>query len=196
MSYFHIPNYHASHVAYCVEKALAHIRHENNPNINLEVITPHHERWAMSMRQAFEFLRAAAGRHYTHSTLMKVLDFADNYGFRTDDDSPKPCLLRAVVESSYDPDTEVKRGGLLGVLVQMNDGNRRAVLAVAEQFRRKGVGSALLDLHTRAIGSPNFWVARGNVGAQQFLLQRGLVVQQMNGRGALMYGRDEDGGQE
>lgn len=144
--------------------------------------------WSPRARSAFEFLRRHASRRYSNDALMRALRAAD---WTPEDSTPSPFLFTVEVPHHFDPDTEVKTGGTFGVLFQLNDGAMRGMLAVAETFRRQGVGSALLDAHVNLLGTPSMWVHRVNVPAQQFLLNNGLTVQNLNANGVLRFGSDD-----
>ncbi|MFA5937375.1 MAG: hypothetical protein WC822_05895 [Candidatus Paceibacterota bacterium] len=142
--------------------------------------------WGGHVRQAFEFLRQHSSRRYSNNSLMRVLDLAD-YDF---EDRPAPYIFRAEVPYEFDPISEVKTGGALGVMVQLNDGSSRALLAVAPSHRRLGVATALLQAHLLTLGTPSMWVSSSNVVGQMFLLSQGLMPQDFNARGVLRYGAE------
>lgn len=171
-------------VPYIAANAIANLA-DDFPRRDPEILRVYDEQdpaYGAVMSRAFEFLRTHARSNYSNTSFMQVLD-----GPNRPEGTPKPLLFTAEVPFNYDPDTEVKTGGLLGVLVQLNDGQSRALCSVAEPHRRQGVASALLYLHREAAGAPAFWVGRQNVTAQTFLLRNGYFVEQMNSRGALRF---------
>lgn len=159
---------------------------ESVPNATVRVLAPSDPTFPSEMRRAFEFLRTHGNRRYTSDTLMGVLNLADRNWNRTPA-VPPAYLLTVEQPYSFDEDTEVKVGGTAGVMVQMNNGSGRAMMAVAQGYRRKGVARTLLAIHQSALGPASFWVAPNNAEAQHFLLSQGLQVVQMNSRGALRY---------
>lgn len=151
--------------------------------------------WRETATRAFHFLRANADRRYSANALMKVMAAAE----QTFSDEPHihralppspPVIIEVGSDFTYDPDTEVKSGGTLGVLVQLNDDYNRALLAIAPAARRKGIGSALLRVH-EAFGPASLFVHRGNVTAQMFLLNRAYLPQVINQQGAIRFAQYE-----
>jgi hypothetical protein len=140
--------------------------------------------WQAKATQAFHFLRANANRRYSSQALMAVLTAAERQ-YREDD--PSAWVITVEAPYNYDPDTEVKSGGLVGVMVQLNDGSCRVLMAVAAPARRCGVGTALTVAHS-VLGGWTAWVKTSNRDAQQFLLARGLQPMHINSQGAVRYG--------
>ncbi len=92
---------------------------------------------------------------------------------------PKVRLIRecsAVCEAEtpthYDPDTEVKTGGLNGVIVQLRTGE--ILLAVNPDSRRHGVATRLLSTIVNSTGRTGFFdLSVHNDEAQHFALTAG-----------------------
>ncbi len=102
------------------------------------------------------------------------------------------------VPAKFDPLTEVKTGGPIAYILfrPAEDGKWRFWMAVKDGYRRKGVGSYLMNFIRRSIPMPSTVVAPGNTGAMAFLGSLGWVVDSVSGRGlAFMepYGQVEAG---
>lgn len=146
--------------------------------------------FAGDMRRAFEFIRTHGDGHYTSNSLMQIIHAADrNTGSRSvlSAQGPSPWVLSLETPYTFDEETEVKTGGTLGMLVQLNNGTNRAMLAVASGFRRAGVAKGLLVAHYESLGYPSFWLAPSNVVGQHFLLDNNYQPVEMNRRGALCW---------
>lgn len=171
--------------------ARSKMRPEHAQSVNFSIIGgPTADRMQMSeqLRSAFEFLRNYSNSAYSHNTLMRMLGLADNLE-RGKDIAP-PYILKAEVPFEFDEVTETKKGGLLGLLVQTNENDGKAVGAVGPDYRNIGVGSALVTLHLQALGVPSMWVHRTRTTAIRVLMRCGLVVVGMNGTGALRLSLD------
>lgn len=157
------------------------------------------ERWGTSdgigyevkLRDAFEFLR----RHgrYSSGEMAKILRAADRAEEMrlypepdTDNHSPFPTLLLLASPTRYDPDTEVKYGGMMGVAIAWSD---RLMLAIHADRHRQGAGTLLLEeLRCRSSDMAlRTWVSSGNVAGQMFLLASGWKPVSLNSAGAVCY---------
>lgn len=142
------------------------------------------------LRESFDFLRRMGA--YTSRSLQAVLTHADtmeNVRLRGADlAGPTPFVVRAERQAHYDEETEVKYGGVTGVVVGMPTGDDRLLVAVHSGSRRTGVGARLVEF-ARAWGNYNAvtWVGRTNSVGQRFLLAQGWLPQQFNGAGAICY---------
>lgn len=132
------------------------------------------------MRAAFQFLRTHGDSKYTATSLMNLLSAAEG---ATGD---RPLLHVLEAPSSYDEETEVKTGGMVGVAIKYTNG--KTLLAVKREHRRHGHGLLLLDAASRRGMAPNLWVHRENLGAIRFLAAAGYSPQSMNSQGALSFG--------
>lgn len=142
-------------------------------------------RFSQALRDAFSFFRRAADGKYTSTSLMRLLDAAEG-GRQTG--QPPVRIVEVGRPSSYDPDTEVKTGGVVGMAVVYESG--RTMLAVAPASRGSRVGRTLLAEagYGLTITDPlTLWIHQSNVGAQRFALACGLVPESMNGSGAIAY---------
>lgn len=145
--------------------------------------------YVQHLRQSFQFFRRNAGNRYSPSTLMRLANAADD--IENSDTPPRrrnwPVLTVATSPQSFDEETEVKTGGMAGMMVTFPDG--KALFAVISSLRRKGIGSNIFRYNSDYSGIlPYFWVAVSNVPGQMFLLSQGLVATALNSAGAIRYG--------
>lgn len=148
--------------------------------------TSYTPQYAIHLRRAFEFFRGCSDGRYTSSSLMRLHDAVD-------DADNGPIIATAGMPLGYDEETEVKTGGTLGMLVADPEG--RTMLAVAPNFRRQGIATALIaaiELAETTLGNTltserYFWVGNRNIVAQRFLLASGRFPTAMSGTGALRF---------
>lgn len=137
-----------------------------------------------AIRQAFAFFRRHGDRRYSAQSLMRLLAFADRLD--AGDFTEQARIVTCEVPFSYDEDTEVKSGGVLGVAVSLPDG--RVMLAVHQERRRGRVGTALLafvrDYYNAA---PIVWVHRQNMVGAAFLCSQEYMPWVINTEGAVQY---------
>lgn len=139
---------------------------------------------AGAIRQAFAFFRRHGDRRYSAASLMRLLAFADRIDQGHVDDIP--CIVTCEVPFSYDEDTEVKSGGIVGIAILLPD--NRMMLAVHSERRRKRVGTALLRFVGNYFTSyPVVWAHRANTTAAGFLASQGLMPWAVNTAGAVQY---------
>lgn len=139
---------------------------------------------ARAVRQAFAFFRRHGDRRYSAASLMRLLAFADRIDQGHVEDIP--CIVTCEVPFSYDEDTEVKSGGIVGIAILLPD--NRMMLAVHSERRRKRVGTALL----RFVGDyftsyPVVWAHRANTTAAGFLASQELMPWAINTAGAVQF---------
>lgn len=101
-----------------------------------------------------------------------------------------------IVESPYswDDETEIKRGGILGALVCLpnDEGEYRGILAVAENARKQGIGKCLLERQQAWTGVINMYAHQSNAIAMRLAASVGMGPIQVNSStGAVQYGRTE-----
>jgi hypothetical protein len=102
------------------------------------VTTP---QYAQALRAAPEFFRRQAEGRYSDTTIMNLSRTWDL--FNENQSAPElPTVFIAEVPFSYDEETEVKRGGTVGMLVIFAD---KSLLAVARTARRRGVANDDLE---------------------------------------------------
>lgn len=138
--------------------------------------------------KAFAFFRANSDGRYSSRNLMRLANLADEIENGVQSQT-LPFILAAVVPTSYDEDTEQKKGGHMGMAVWWANSGR-CMLAVHPAQRRLGIGSAVLTFirrHMANLGRPVFWVGRANVGGQMFLLSNALMPTAINSNGAVRY---------
>lgn len=141
---------------------------------------------------AFRFFRNNHSGKYTDTTLMRLDRAAAVYNARTGYDQSYlqehlPLLATAVLPFEYDEETEVKKGGTVGMMATWKD---KAILAVGVGYRRMNVGRTMFTSTINSTGVyPAMWVARTNHEGQHFLLSQGLSPSAMNGNGAIRFDR-------
>lgn len=147
----------------------------------LNIYRPSHPEYPARMRGAFQFLRTHADGRYTATSLINLLNASEGAS------GDRPTLHVLEAPSSYDEETEVKTGGMVGVAVKYTNG--KTLLAVRAEHRRLRHGSLLLDAAARRGMAPNLWVHRENLGAIRFLAAADYSPQSMNSQGALNFGQ-------
>jgi hypothetical protein len=185
------------------------------PNIdyNINAIEPGNTLYAQHIARAFPFFRRHAEGRYSDSTMMRLANANDNAArfaidpnanqWYEDDGSeprrpsprrrtrsgstPLPMLIVAERPYSYDSDTEIKTGGILGMCATWREDGGRTILAVHRDHRRNEVGSRMLNLAMCTGPVISMWVGRTNTTAQQFLLAQRLYPTGMNANGVLRY---------
>lgn len=144
---------------------------------------------ARSLRTAFAFLRAHGDRRYSPASLMKLLSYADaidSAALSPTLPQDLPSVVIAELNYTYDEDTEVKSGGVLGVGVLLPDG--RLMMAVNNNKRRAFIGTGILQfVRSYFDGGPAVWCHRSNVVGAQFCLSRGLMPWAIREGGAVQY---------
>ena len=147
---------------------------------------------SQALRSAFSFLRANADRRYSATVLMTLMDYADRMeafdaeALRAMSDQ-FPTVITIGSPFSYDEETEVKSGGLVGVGVILPD--RRVLLATHRNVRRQGVAAFVHEV-VRNFPTPegcSYWIHQENRPGQQFALAVGLMPYDVNRRGAVLY---------
>lgn len=143
---------------------------------------------------SFRFFRTNHDGHYSDSTMMRLARAADVFNQRQGYEAAYladtlPWLFVINVPHEYDDETEVKKGGVAGMMAVWQD---KAVIAVASPYRRLKVGSVM---YRRAIGRlgtyPAMWAGRQNLEGHHFLLKQGLYPSAMNSSGAIRYSRGD-----
>lgn len=146
---------------------------------------------AQLLRQAFAFFRVHGDRRYSPNSLLKILTFADYMDrvvagaepFRSE---ACPSIVVAETPYTYDEETEVKSGGVLGYTLLLPD--NRLMLAVHGSKRRAKIGTALLRFVTTYIATtPEVWVHRNNRTGAHFLLSLEMSPWTINSAGAVQY---------
>lgn len=139
---------------------------------------------AAAIRQAFAFFRRHGDRRYSAASLMRLLAHADRIDAGEHNDLPS--VVTCEVPYSYDEDTEVKSGGVLGIAVLLPD--ERVMVAVHSERRQKRVGTSLIDFVRNYFTSyPVVWVHRANFTGAAFLASLELMPWELNAAGAVQY---------
>ena len=129
--------------------------------IRMSIVDIENDSIGNALMASFDFMNAHGNGRYTDRTLMAIQRWAnrlggadlsrrrDICGQQTNTDSPTaPRVIVAEKNYSYDPDTETKTGGVLGMLTllpNIDDESYRGVIAVSAQGRRRGIGTALIN---------------------------------------------------
>jgi GNAT superfamily N-acetyltransferase len=159
------------------------------------------DQYGLALRQAFSFFRRHADGRYSNNTIMRILTAADRWDERVANDERTydnrlPNLAICVIPTTYDENTEVKNGGMVGVLVSWEDDSKRAIMAVHKNYRRKSIGTSLFIRMRYSVLNANWWVGRHNQTGQQFLLSIGLFPTAFNTSGAIRYSAAHSDGDE
>lgn len=153
-----------------------------------------------ALRQAFNFLRRHDDGRYSSRMKMRVLQAAEQAEAgrvnSLDADYNLPGVVTLMVPFSFDEDSEVKTGGMLGVAVVWPTEGGRLMLAVNQSNRRQRLGSLLFGILQYPVqaGSLTSWVNRSNTIGQHFLLSRGFSPTGFNQSGGVCwtYGSDNN----
>ena len=127
-----------------------------------------------NLRLAHDFIRRNGDRRYSRRTLNGILRAADQaemmrvHGVDTTENFPALFTLGCPV--SYDEETEVKAGGMVGVGVLFDDDDGKFVLATVPGYRRRGIGRLLVNIARAGVsGAISVHVSQHNHTGQQFL---------------------------
>lgn len=162
-----------------------------NPTIIIQ--RPIEQEMSNVLRRAFAFFRRHDDGRYSANSKMDLLRFADKLDeyWQNDieyDASEFPDIAYAEVPFSYDEETEVKTGGVVGMVIVLPGG--RTMLAVHQEKRRARVGQALLITARDAIRYElALWIHRTNLVAQHFAISDslGFMPFTVNRLGAVQY---------
>lgn len=158
-------------------------------NLTVSILQRDDAKYAQALRAAPEFFRRQAEWRYSDTTIMNLSRTWDL--FNENQSAPElPIIFIAEVPFSYDEETEVKRGGTVGMLVIFAD---KSLLAVARTARRRGVANTIWDQadYYGFLNRMAFWIGRQNTVGHVFCLTHGLFPTAMNGQGAVRYSRME-----
>lgn len=146
-----------------------------------------------AIRQAFAFFRRHGDRRYSAASLMRLMDFADRID--AGERENLPSLVTCEVPFTYDEDTEVKSGGIIGIAVMLPD--NRTMIAVHTQRRKARVGTSLIRFVRDYFTSyPVVWAHRANTQGAAFLAACGLMPWAVNTSGAVQYCERVPGAEE
>lgn len=167
--------------------SLFYTAYTDSDKVTPSVIMPTSDQYNLATRTAFEFVRRHGDGRYSDRTLMATHRLGDRWA-RTPslDVTEFPPFVVVEEAASYDPDTEVKSGGIIGMayaLPSEYEGGTRAVLAVRQQSRCKGLGRYLLaELGVYLSSTPALFVGRTNTVGLMFALANEYLVEGMNQR--------------
>lgn len=145
-------------------------------------------KYITTLRTAFDFFRRNAEGKYSDNTLMNLTRAYDSIQYGGDR-SHLPFIALAEAPYEYDEETEVKRGGTLGMMVVWPD---KAILAVNRGGRRKGIGGTLFNRVRYTVGDFSMWIGKTNQTGHMFCLSQGMFPSAMNGQGAVRYMTGEE----
>lgn len=125
-------------------------------NARMSLITSENSDYPLFTEKLFDFFSTAASSKYSDRTMMQLRRWGKRFDGTTPDERRNSSDANManypagfVVESPFgwNPDTEIKHGGILGMYVMLptDEGEYRGVLAVPASFRRRGIASALLN---------------------------------------------------
>lgn len=145
--------------------------------------------YGLYLGRARDYIGAHGDRRYSPITLNRIYNcsIALNDPLMQQTVGTMPLLVVADTPITYDEETEVKQGGMLGIVVCWP--NDRTVIAVHARRRREGLGMALMDRLIYNIGRESvvLWAARDNRVGHHFALDLGLFPSAMNLSGAIRY---------
>lgn len=160
----------------------------------LKYLTPNDDarEVATKLRQAFTFFRKHGDGKYSANTIMSLLRASEGISAAIENGgvvhaNHLPSLAVAEMPYSFDEETEVKSGGLMGIAIHLPD--NRILIAVHSEARRKRLGTVLLHILRawRPAGEMSIWVHRSNDVAQHFLLSNECVPWVLNPSGAIQW---------
>lgn len=181
--------------SYTVNAHLARVPEDER--LTFRFAYPGYAEYGQWLRSAFGFFRRHGGGRYTDATLMQLVRAADKYegalrnGAEFDavhEDTDLPVLVVADRPYSYDEDTEVKTGGMVGLAVCWPERQGKTLVAVQADYRRKHIGSLLLTQVRSLVRDASLWVGQQNVIGQKFLLANNLVPVGFSSGMAIRYG--------
>ncbi len=155
-----------------------------------------------TLRQAFNFLRRHDSGRYSSRMKMRVLQMAEEVEAARERGSTAvagtPVVLALNQPFRFDEDTEVKSGGLIGVVVMWPSESGRVILAVHADYRRKHLGRTLLSVLRNQGTSVQLtsWVNKYNHVGQHFLLSTGFTPTGFNQSGGVCWTLGEDTSEE
>jgi hypothetical protein len=160
-----------------------------NTSMNYQFITLNHGLGPYSeyITKARGFFATHGDRRYSSSSLNRLegIEFA----IRNDMTNQVTCPALVVADDPivFDPETESKTGGLLGMAVCWP--MERVMVAVNRAHRQQGIGSDMVQRLSREFGrsSLTLWVGQNNVAGHRFCLHNGFIPTAMNGGGAVRY---------
>lgn len=165
---------------------------ETPTNITYKFLTweQNRDEYAPVISQAFTFFRRNADGRYSDRTIMQIgrtVDILNDISRRPELERnlTLPQLVIADSEFSYDEETEVKQGGMFGVL--LNFDGQKAIIAVHKDHRRKGLGTLMMAKLRRSAMMNPMWVHRTNSGGQAFLLSNGYTPTAINFGGSMRF---------
>jgi len=179
-------------------------QHLRDANVSMSHIEYSSEWYPLALEKVFSFISANANGRYSDRTMMTLRRAADRwrdttatqrYSYINEElgNNPyMPYIFIAESPYSWDDETEIKRGGILGALVCLpnDEGEYRGVLAVAEASRQQGIGKSLLTRQQAWTGVLSMYAHQNNANAMRLAASVGMAPIQVNSStGAVQYGR-------
>jgi GNAT superfamily N-acetyltransferase len=155
----------------------------------LTLLDSTHDMFPVAMSKAFIHLSKTHSGRYSDRTMMTVRRWADrventNYADRIRDENNVylPVVICAESPYSYDNDTEIKRGGIHGMLIALpnDEGTYRGILSVSEHSRRQGIGTALMTAAQNFGPRLSMYANRTNLVAMRLAASTGYSPVQVN----------------
>jgi len=179
-------------------------QHLRDASVSMSHIDYTSDMYPLALDKVFSFMSANANGRYSDRTMMTLRRAADRwrdttiavrstYIYEELASNPyMPYLFIAESPYSWDEETEIKRGGILGALVCLpnDEGEYRGILAVAEASRRQGIGKSLLQRQQAWTGVLSMYAHQNNANAMRLAASVGMAPIQVNSStGAVQYGR-------
>lgn len=158
-------------------------------DLHAAILGPGDAQRGPALTRGFDFFVANAGRRYTDRTLMSVRRAASSLNagsFEEDEFSFGPWVLTVEAPLSYDPDTEVKTGGLVAMLLGLPGEERlKGVFSVASSLQGQGLGRTILTVARNWLPSMTFYVHRSNIPGLVLGLKLGYTPASVSSSGTV-----------
>lgn len=154
----------------------------NDTIISVQYVYQDGPSYSPALRNAYEFFRRNANGRYSPGTLVAISRSWD--ALCSGETDALPHIVTAESPFTYDNLTEVKTGGVLGMMITWPE---KAILAVSRDTRRTGIGTSMFNEMLYQQATLNAWVGRENTVGHHFCLSRGMFPTAMNGQGAVRY---------
>lgn len=155
--------------------------------------------YPLALSTAFTFFSTQSSGRYTDRTMMTIRRIADKWADSTRSDRDEhvstegylPNLYIAESPYSWDEETEIKRGGILSILMCLpnDEGEYRGLLAVTEQIRRRNLGRSMMRACSMFNGRMSWYIHQTNFAGMALATDSGFAPIQVNSNtGTIQYG--------